>query len=95
MLQCTHVLSSPCFSVPFTFDGETLVITVVSDTQSDKAFGATQYDVTIVRAPGGRINGKGRKDKLGVDFAFHCSCISYKDHKMCKHIACLCIVHFN
>ena len=95
MLHCTHLVRSHCFSVPFTFHGDSLVITVVSDTKSDKSFGTTEYKVTIVAAPGGRINGKGRKDKLGVDFAFQCSCISYKKHNMCKHIACICTVHFN
>ena len=70
-------------------------MTVPCENNGDKSFGPTDYIVTVERALGGRIGGKGRKDKLGVDYFFECDCPSYTTHKVCKHIACVAIVHFN
>ena len=71
------------------------MITAPAENNNDKNFGPTEYEVTIVRAAGGRVGGRGRKDKLGVDFAFHCACKCWDLHKMCKHIGALCVQHFN
>lgn len=84
-----------CFRVPFSFDGATLTVTVKCDVNAVRSFGETEYYVTVVKAKGGRKDGKGRKDPLGVDYHCTCTCGSYKVHFVCKHIACLCIVHFN
>ena len=80
--------------MPYKFEGDTLVMTVPSQLNDDSSFGSTHYSVSVDRARGGRISGKGRKDKLGVDFFFQCSCVSYNIHKVCKHIGCIAIVHF-
>ena len=95
MVLFSHKLCFYCFSLPFKFEGESLVITAYAEKNEDKTFGPTEYKVTIVRAAGGRVGGRGRKDKLGVDFSFQCACPCWELHKMCKHIGCLCILHFN
>ena len=82
-------------SVPFTFAGSKLTVDVKCDQNAVRSFGPTEYKVTIEKAKGGRLNGRGRKDPLGVDYHFSCTCWSYKDSLVCKHIACLCISHFN
>lgn len=76
-------------SADYKLEGDLLTFTVKSEE------GATSYVVTVEPAPGGRRGGKGRKDKLGVDFYFTCKCYSYAKNAICKHIGCVCIFHFN
>ena len=52
--------------MPFSFDGATLKVTVKCDVNALRSFGETEYYVTVVKAKGGRKDGKGRKDPLGL-----------------------------
>ena len=70
-------------------------ITVKSESNDDPAFGPTKYIVSFQYAPGGRLGGKGRKDKLGCDVFFSCECKCYEAHSMCKHIGAICVVHLS
>ena len=79
----------------FKIVGQDLVVDVPSEENSDKKFGAIDYKVKVANAPGGRLGGKGRKDKLGVDWWFECTCGSYENSAMCKHIGALVISQFN
>ena len=83
------------FSPKFSFDAHLLKVTVDSETNDDPQFGPTSYIVTFKHAPGGRLGGKGRKDKLGCDVFCTCSCKSYEIHGMCKHIGAICVVHLS
>ena len=58
--------------------GDDLIVDVPSQDNCDKTFGSIDYKVKIQRAPGGRVGGKGRKDKLNVDWSFQCTCDGYK-----------------
>ena len=70
MVLCAHNLCSLCFSVPFKFVGQSLVITAKAEKNKDKSFGPTEYEVTIVKAAGGRIGGKGRKVHISEKCTF-------------------------
>ena len=75
--------------------GDDLIVDAPSQDNCDKNFGSIEYKVKIQRAPGGRVDGKGRKDKLNVDWSFQCTCGGYKKSAMCKHIGALAIAQFN
>ena len=83
------------FSLSFKMVGDDLIVDVPSQDNCDKNFGSIEYKVKIQRAPGGRVGGKGRKDKLNVDWSFQCTCDGYKKSAMCKHIGALAIAQFN
>ena len=72
-----------------------LYVRVLSETNLAPEEGPTYYTVTIQPAVGGRLKGKGRKDKLGVEFYFTCPCECYTKHKVCKHICAVCMKHFH
>ena len=76
-------------SADFKLEGVVLTFTVMAEDRG------TSYEVKVVPAPGGRVGGAGRKDKMGVNFAFQCQCRCYAKHFVCKHIGALCILHFN
>ena len=95
VMHSTYVLNWFFFSPKFSFDAHIMRITVKSESNDDPQFGPTQYIVTFQHAPGGRLAGKGRKDKIGCDVFFSCECGSYKIHSMCKHIGAICVVHLS
>ena len=96
MILFFYFLKCCSFSLSFKIVGQHLVVDVPSEVNSDKKFSAIDYKVKVAKAPGGRLGGgKGRKDKLGVDWWFECTCGSYENSAMCKHIGALVISQFN
>jgi len=90
-MACSDIhVSSACI-----IEKGVLHIRVLSETNLVAEEGPTHYSVTIQPAVGGRLKGKGRKDKIGVEFYFTCPCECYSKYKVCKHICAVCIKHFH
>ena len=84
------------YSSEFQLEDGVLQIVVQSEKNGNPAKGPTSYKVKVEHTPGARRGGRGRKNKLNLDWTFSCECPCFeKQPTLCKHIGACAIVHFH